>query len=185
MTPPPTACLGFKAGTKFVSCTGGEVTLELVGEGAASLDTEMIRQAAAGVLHYFREELGRESVPVDEISAALAKVLHGFGLHVTVKGPITDPCRGWVEADLSRMAGECGGTFELGFFPRLRRELEVGLDPQPQGLRFTGLRSCVKRLAGAQRWSGRCEELSDRIVEYVRRCLSAQRRADSCALVIL
>jgi len=51
-------------------------------------------------------------------------------------------------------------------------------------LRFRGLRDCVKRLAGAKRWSARCNDLNDQIVEYLRTCLSAEPKGSSCALMV-
>ena len=184
MIPPPTACLVFKPGTTEISCTGGEVCLELVGEGVASIDTEMIRQVAAGVLHYFREEQGRTSITVGEFAEALVRVLKGFGMHVGMEDAPVPPST-WNETDLIRLAGECDGVFELAFFPRLRREIDQQVNPESRVLKFTGLRECVKRLSGARRWSGRCEEMSDQIVAFLRHCLSEHPQAANHGLVIL
>jgi hypothetical protein len=51
-------------------------------------------------------------------------------------------------------------------------------------LRFRGLRGCVKQLAGARRWSLRCEKLQEQIVEYLRGCLSAEPEQNDCSLVV-
>jgi hypothetical protein len=51
-------------------------------------------------------------------------------------------------------------------------------------LRFHGLRGCVKQLAGARRWSVRCEQLRYQIVEYLRQCLTAEPEQNDCALVV-
>jgi hypothetical protein len=163
------------------------VAIGLIGESVSHLDPELIRQAAAGVLHYFREELGRESVSVAEFSEALAKVLRGFGLQVAIEEPgsAQSPCGRVVEADLRRLACDCGKGFELAFFPRLRDELKGQLRESPRMLRFTGLRGCVKQLAGAQRWSGRCQQLNDHIIDYLRRCLGEEARGQDCAMVVL
>jgi hypothetical protein len=74
------------------------------------------------------------------------------------------------------------GETELLFFCRLRDELRSQLDLAPRLLRFYGLRGCVKRLTGAQRWSPRCQELRDRIVEYLRACTAADHAHKDCAL---
>ena len=58
------------------------------------------------------------------------------------------------------------------------------LQQSPRVLRFRGLRGCVKQLAGARRWSHRCQTLHNRIVEYLRECLSAEARQGGCALVV-
>ena len=82
------------------------------------------------------------------------------------------------------MARESGDSLELFFFPRLRDELRAQLRQSPRVLRFRGLRGCVKQLAGARRWSVRCEKLQDHIVEYLRRCLTAEPESTDCALVV-
>ena len=81
--------------------------------------------------------------------------------------------------------------YERGLLERLlepqfpgRDELRRQMSQTPRVLRFRGLRCCVKRLAGAQRWSLRCQCLQDRIVEYLRECLSAERRQTDFALVV-
>ena len=51
-------------------------------------------------------------------------------------------------------------------------------------MRFHGLRVCVKQLAGARRWSNRCELLQDQIVDYLRGCLTAETKENECALVV-
>ena len=49
--------------------------------------TELIRNAATAVLHYFKEEMGRSSVSVAEFSLALEQALSGLGLKgVNLKG---------------------------------------------------------------------------------------------------
>jgi len=51
-------------------------------------------------------------------------------------------------------------------------------------VRFRGLRGCVKQLAGAQRWSARCETMQEQIVEYLRGCLTAEPEQKDCALLV-
>ena len=58
------------------------------------------------------------------------------------------------------------------------------LKQSPRVLYFRGLRGCVKQLAGARRWSGRCQELHDHIVDYMRGCLTAEASGNPCALVV-
>src|SRR5580658_3625835 len=65
-----------------VPCSAEWVTLELMGEGAELIDEEVVHHAAAAVLHYFKNELLRQSVSVGEFAMALEKVLQGFGLSV-------------------------------------------------------------------------------------------------------
>ncbi|MHB1307473.1 MAG: hypothetical protein ACYDC1_02140 [Limisphaerales bacterium] len=182
-------CLVFRTSDGDVPCSAEYVAVELIGESVSLIDPIVVHEAAQGVLHYFRDELGRDHVTVGEFSEALAKVLRGFGVKVQaaesvlggeVEVPIPVP-----EGDLQRLAADAGSGFELGFFFRLREELRAHVRSQPRLVRFTGLRPCVKRLVGVKRWSPRCEDLSDRIVEYLRGCLSELKPGPTCALIVL
>jgi len=184
MTPQLTDCLVFKSASTHIPCLPGAVAIELAGASAAGIPSELIQNAAVGVLHYFRVDQGRETVSVGEFAQALAKVLRGFGLHIELEAPQHEDVRVG-EADLRRLACESGKGFELAFFSRLRQEIEGYLDQSPRLIRFVGLRSCVKQLAGARRWSPRCQALNDQIVDYLRGCLREAREAPDCALVIV
>lgn len=175
-------CLVFRtASGEGIPCAVDQVVVELIGGQAARLEPEVLQDAAAGVLHYFRDELGRDTVSVGEFAQALAQVLRRLGLNV-----VTDdepPARGQ-ETDLRRLACESGKGFELVFFARLRAELRRRLLEGPHTVRFVGLRGCVKQLIGARRWCPRCQRLSDQIVEYLRACLPVAAAARDCALVV-
>lgn len=178
-------CLMFQmANGEAIPCSAEQVTVELIGEAASVLDCELIRNAARAVLHYFKTELGKTSVSVGEFSQALTRVLRGFGLIVRPAEASVTPHR-VTESDLRQLACESGKGFELAFFPRLRDELRQHLNKSPHVVRFKGLRSCVKQLAGARRWSSRCQQLSDQIVDYLRHCLTRERHAQSCSLVVI
>ena len=166
-----------------IPCSAELVTIELIGEAADVLDPEVVRNAARAVLHYFKVELGRTEVSVGEFSEVLAGVLRGFGLTVDGSGG-GGKRRRIIGYDLRKLACESGKGFELLFFPRLRDELHQQLQLSPRVIRFRGLRGCVKQLAGARRWSARCQHLSDQIVDFLRLCLSAEHGAQGCALVV-
>lgn len=177
-------CLLFQlTNGESVPCSSEMISVELVGGNNGWLDPEVLRHATASVFHYFKNDLCRESVTVGEFAGALEKVLHSLGF--TLRAGTKESCllenR---ETDLGLMACESGGSFELFFFPRLRNELRAQLRQAPRVLRFRGLRGCVKQLAGARRWSVRCEKLQDHIVEYLRQCLTAEPASTDCALVV-
>ena len=94
---------------KTIACTAEQITIELMGGAVEGLDPETVRQAAAGVLHYFKVELGREFVTVGEFSAALAKVLQGFGLDVQSTALIEGVGSQVVTADLLEIARNSQG----------------------------------------------------------------------------
>ncbi|MFN7139348.1 MAG: hypothetical protein ACK4UN_08420 [Limisphaerales bacterium] len=169
-----------------IPCSAELVTIELIGEAAQFLDPELIRNASAAVLHYFKNELGKQSVTVAEFSEALEKVLKGFGLDVKSRETesIETPGGRVCETDLRELAASAGKGFELVFFATLRDHVRQELNDSVQVLHFKGLRGCVKQLTGAQRWCGRCQTLNDQIVEYLRGCVTAEPRKNSCSLVV-
>jgi len=167
-----------------VPCSAEMITIEIAGNAAGLIDAEMLRHASASVFHYFKNELERESVTVGEFALALEKVLRNLGLTLCADAD-DPPCVQQIfEADLCHIARESDSSLELFFFPRLRDELRHRLGQSPRLLRFRGLRNCVKQLAGAQRWSGRCEKIQEQIVEYLRECLTAEPVQKDCALVV-
>jgi hypothetical protein len=173
-------CLLFKLNNgESVPCSPDMIAVEIVGEANGFLDTETLRHAAASVFHYFKAELARETVTIGEFSLALEKVLHHLGYTIHAQDPVS-------ETDLVQLAGKTNDSLELFFFPRLRDELRIRLRQSPRVVRFHGLRSCVKQLAGARRWSNRCEKLQDQIVEFLRGCLTAETETEQheCALVV-
>jgi hypothetical protein len=171
-------CLVFRMQSgESVPLSAGMVTVELLGDTATLFDSEFVSQAADAVFYYFKHDLKRQSVTVGEFTQALEKVLRGFKLAEEKENRV-------VLADLGKLALESGDGCELLFFPRLRNELREHLKGSGKILQFRGLRRCVKRLAGAQRWSPRCQTLNDRIVEYLRNCLSAEAGKAECTLMV-
>jgi hypothetical protein len=181
-------CLIFRtADGENIPCSAELVTIELVGDSAGLIGPDIIENASAAVLHYFKNELKRECVTVAEFSEALEKVLGGFGLvvkKVEQKNPEKPKRRRVVEDDLREIASESGKGCELFFFSNLREHLRTQIAKgSPEIIRFNGLRGCVKQIVGARRWNTRCQSLNDQIVEYLRTCLSAEEK-HSCALVV-
>ena len=185
-------CLVFEtANGEHIPAPIEQVTVELLGEAVAQLDEHIVQNAAAAVLHYFKTDLGQDSVSVGEFTVALEQTLRSLGLEVKATGnapekAAADPvCPRLAEADLKQLAGESGEGFELIFFSRLRDEVRRQLGQSPPVLRFRGLHDCVMQLAGAKRWTGRCQGLNDQIVDYLRTCLGAETGGGDCALVVV
>jgi hypothetical protein len=186
-----------------IPCSAEWVTFELMGEGAELLDPEMVRHASAAVLHYFKHEMQRQTVSVGEFVLALEKVLRSFGLSVYADPQAYPPAQDSggtppplcpsqpqtprvLESNLKELAGNAASEgFELLFFPQLRRELRRNLDQAPNILRFHSLRDCAKQLAGARRWSGRCQTIHDQIVDFLRCCWETEPARRSCALLVV
>ncbi len=177
-------CLLFQLSSgESVPFSAEMISVEVMGGAADVFEPEFVKHAAASVFHYFKHELGRETISVAEFSGALEKVLRGLGFKVYSEDA-TAPAGETVEGDLRLLACESGEGCELVFFPRLRDALRTQLRHSPQRIRFHGLRGCVKQLAGARRWSPRCQTLHDQIVGFLRECLSAEPRKADCTLVV-
>jgi hypothetical protein len=154
---------------------------ELMGEGDSNYDPELVGHAANAVFHYFKHELGYQTVTLGEFAAALEKVLDEFNLGD--RGTV-ERAKLVRESDLSALARDCGVGGELVFFPRLRGELGLHLQTNCRVIRFSGVRNCVKQLSGARRWSVKCQMMQEQIVEYLRKCLSALGKGKELALVV-
>ena len=177
-------CLLFEMATgETIPYAADMVSVELGGDTVELFDSEFVRHAANAVFHYFKHELGRQTVSLGEFAGALEKVLCGFAATARLS-PVTNSRLRVVEFDLCRLADESGPGSELFFFPRLRAELQRHLQQAPRVLRFCGLRGCVKQLTGARRWSLRCQSLEGEIVTYLRQCLSAESAPEEFALVV-
>ena len=159
------------------------LSVEVTSDSVEMFGEEFVQHAANAVFHYFKHELGLQSVSMGEFAGALEKVLRGFAVS---PGPaaVTRTEPRVLESDLCRLAQESGEGRELVFFPRLRAELREQLQQTPNVLRFRGLRGCVKQLVGTRRWSSRCQALQGQIVAYLRECLSAEVGAGDLALLV-
>lgn len=176
-------CLLFELSNgESVPCSSEMICVEIIGSPEANIDPEMLRHAAASVFHYFKFDLQRETVTVGEFAGALERVLRNLGL--TLYPDKEQEPRDILESDLSLLARESGVSLELFFFPRLRDELRFQLRQSPRLLRFRGLRCCVKRLTHSRRWSARCEQLREQIVDFLRQCLNAEPGQNDCSIVV-
>ena len=72
-------CLLFELATgERIPYSADMVSVEMAGGTAELFDSEFVHHATKAVFHYFKHELGRQSVTVGEFAAALEKVLRGF-----------------------------------------------------------------------------------------------------------
>jgi hypothetical protein len=183
MTPSPSGSLVFRlAGDGMIPCAGPPVSFQVAGEAASLVSAGLIEDAAAAVLHYFRQEMKRSSISVGEFSAALELVLHSLGLDFIKAVPEAALEKaGPAEIDLRGLVGE---GLELGFFRRLREELQRQLAPARGVVCFHGLRPSIMRLLGARRWSPRCQQMHERIVDYLRSSLQAEKLSHPCKLLV-
>lgn len=192
-------CLLLKLESGEMLPCSADMVFEELDRAVESNDSHFVQQACHAVFYYFKRELGREEVSIDEFREALEKAL-GL-LSTSAAAPEVSPARGTLppvvsvvdspeksstrEADLGALAAEAGSSCELFFYPRLREEVRRQLETAQGLVLFSGLRPCVKQLAGAQRWSGRCRTLRDQIVSYLRECVSEYPGEFPKALVVV
>ena len=164
-----------QAGGEAIPCSVDDLTFEVVGTGADQVEPEGLRNAAAGVLHYFKAELGKVRITLGEFAEALARVLAGLGYAVEVLGSDEVRRSGEIRqesvlqtTDLCAVACAAGKMGELEFFPRLRLLLREQLAGEPRTVQFHGLRPAVKQLLGRKHWTQECSELEQRILETLR-----------------
>jgi hypothetical protein len=159
------------------------ISVELAGDVELEWERDFLEHAAASVFHYFKNDLQRKTVSVAEFAAAFESVLNGLGLKLD-GGRVAVARDDAANKDLRLLAQHAGEACELAFFPRLRVAVKSQCQLTPRMVRFHGLRGCVKRLLGAERWSPRCDTLRDQIIEFLRRTLSKESAGESCALLV-
>ena len=158
------------------------ISVELSDGAGHPFDQDFVHHAAASVFHYFKNDLGRKTVSVAEFASAFESVLNGLGLKLD-SGRVTQTTDDAANKDLQLLAFHAEAC-ELAFFPRLRAAAHSQFQITPRLVRFHGLRGCVKRLVGAERWSPRCDSMRDQIVEFLRRTIRHETAGDSCALLV-
>lgn len=157
-------------GEGAVPCSIDQITLELVGSAVGHVKPEVLREATAAVLHYFKEEMGRIQITPEEFGEALGKVLTGLGVSIEITEVLSEPAGSCVtiREDLRALAMEAGKLGELGFFPKLHEVLRRSLEEGGTTVEFRGLRPAVKQLLGRKHWNQSCRELEERILETLR-----------------
>ena len=182
-------------GGHYIPCSVEHLTFELAGSAAHQVDPEWMKQAAAGVLHYFKDELGKSHVTVAEFTSALSKVFNSLGLTAEVSS-IEPPVPSTVEilaplapqvvwrGDLRAIAIESATLGELAFRQALLSQLAAALESDPQTVEFSGLRSCVKVITGRKHWCPECRKWSAWIVDLLRSWLSEKAADRHVSLVV-
>lgn len=185
-------------GGQYIPCSVEHLTFELAGNAAKQVDPEWMRQAAAGVLHYFKEELGKSHVTVAEFTEALSKVFQGLGLTAEVASVEPPPAVSGNDSlaiepsppqavwrgDLQAIAVESVKLGELAFQQALLTQLAAALESCPQTVEFSGLRGCVKMITGRKIWCPECRRWSAWIVDLLRSWLSEKAADRHVSLLI-
>jgi len=110
-------CLLFQTDSgESIPYTAENISVEVLGDTAGLFDPEFIKHAAAAVFHYYREELGRDSVTVAEFSLSLEKVLRGFASRTSRRWEMTNivgksPCQKQSSSGTPRFGSLCKRLF--------------------------------------------------------------------------
>ena len=168
------------------------------------LDPWVLEKVVESVVHHLRIDLQRDQVLLAEFLQWMQTLLDGYLQEAAVSGQDDLPRK----LDLFETARRCGTGFELEFFSKvrqflIRQSLRPGAAPDAVGssatqvipavnpnrerkaaLQITGLRRCAKFLSGRRRWSKRCSETRDEILDYIR-CEAARTGASDFALLVL
>ena len=125
----------------------------------ASEDAVMIADAVAGaVFHYARDHAADRTVTVGEIAEMVEALLLMLGFDEASQ-------QYGGEIRLDELAARNTVGFELAFYGELRQALTSALPRQ--AVRLSGLRACVLRLRGTQRWGVSCRRLAEEILGFV------------------
>ena len=182
-----TDCLVFETSDgETIPCSAEDVTVELLGDAARELEEQIIEEASAAALYYFKQELGRKVVSVAEFTLALERILRGFGYKVKpIHDESTTTSAREAETDLHNLAHQAGEGLEMVFFCTLRNQIHADLHGKPELLRVKGLREAVHKLTGTKNWGPRSQKLNDQIVDYLRHIVSEHQQEAKLTLMIV
>lgn len=82
-----------------------------------------------------------------------------------------------MRVSLSDLARRAGTGYELGFFHLLGEALQSAASGGACRIELHGLRSAVRRLVGAKKWTERCESLQRLIVSFIQQKETTARTA--------
>ena len=120
------------------------------------------RQIAHAVMHYFHTDLDRDIVDEGALNEVLERVLACCCEVIDSDKPAA------FSADLRKLAVQAGYGFELVFFKELEKTVSDLRGHPARFIQFTGLRPCVKLLAGKKNWSAACSRLENEILDVLR-----------------
>lgn len=122
---------------------------------------DISRGVESFLIHHYKGTV----IDSDELFDRIEKTLSSLGLkHVAEKIDKTPPP---VRISLNELSRRAGAGYELVFFHLLRDQLNSATTGGATRIECHGLYSCVRRLSGAKKWSGKCDHLRDEINEFL------------------
>ena len=133
---------------------------QLISSIQRAIGDQLLAESIANAI--YRYACDTNTISTAEIAKLVVTALTLFGLADCAKAyRYRDR---FAEIRLDQLAGS--EAFELGFYRQLDHALRNLTAPAQ--LNLSGLRACVMRLRGAQRWGESCRTLADEIVGFVR-----------------
>jgi hypothetical protein len=129
--------------------------------------SECLAESVAAAIHLYARDCTRDqTIETTEIEDVVASVLHMLGYDDIESAYLQRRQLG--EIHLDDLVSRSGAGFELNFYHQLDHALQSAADKELALLHVRGLRACVMRLRGANRWGASCRALAEDIVEHVR-----------------
>ncbi len=122
-----------------------------------------------GVTKFLALRFTDEQIRQDRLENMILTALVGVG-HVDIAKTILreNGSRPTVKISLQELSEQAGNGYEIAFFPLLERALNEVMMSGATLAHVHGLRTCVKNLLAAKRWSGKCNVLNEEIVNRIR-----------------
>ncbi|MEO0454103.1 MAG: hypothetical protein AAFY98_08195 [Verrucomicrobiota bacterium] len=136
-------------------------------ERAGYANWEWTEDVVKALSYYLEEEYATMTISHQDLIGLIHVSIKTIGYpeiaeHATIVAPR-------VSIYLPEIAQE--SPWELAFFHRLREKLEQAAETVVRGVRLVGIRPCVKKLRGTNRWQVSCQSLNDEIVAYSRKII--------------
>jgi hypothetical protein len=161
------------------------LSIQRVAEDVGDADWWLAESIAAAVHAYAMKVRSDGVIPSAEITQIVGAVLSTLGYEKISLAYGQGPNR--VAIQLHELMSRTNAAFELEFFQRLDRALDVAASSRLSVMEVNGLRTCVMRLRGARRWTAGCRQLAEEIVTHVRERVARVRppRAGCLKLAVL
>lgn len=155
-----------------------QLVCEIAGQNeslASKLEPWMVEHVVQSIVHYIRNEMKKETVTLQDFIDLSRELLTHFS---APKAEGDGRSKAEAVCDLYQLAQKAGYGFELRFYDILRDHIQSASSNGSASYVFTGLRRCVKFLAGHQRWRNRCRLINDEIVKFIRETLGRTATED-------
>lgn len=125
----------------------------------------IVSDISRGVENFLANHYKGTYIDSEDLFTRIAKTLSSMGLaHIAARIDRTPPP---VRISMSELARRAGSGYELLFFQLLSDSIHSAVASGPQRVELHGMKSGIRRLMGARRWSERCELLREELNEYI------------------